>query len=461
MHPRRHSAIFRVVTIVVLLTSLLLAAWSNVLPAKATSFFTDVSTTSGYGPAIYFIADETWITGYTDSPGYTPCANAGRSSPCFLPSFKATRGQISKMVVKAKQHEGTVLYIPANNTFADVPVGSTFFDYIETMNHYGWATGYPCGGAGEPCDGLNRPYFRPGNNTTRGQFAKMIVLSMNQIRNRITPSAPTFSDVPYGSTFYTYVETAWAHFAILKNGLYYDNSFVYGIGDDIVRGDIAQALFQLTPIDSTLVHNARYAGSNNYSIPAVACNPAAPSGSPTFLLGDLVGYATDYGGYSKYVAIAREIQFDQDAIDFLGCTANYKLAIVFHAFDNPQGSGNCQNGVYTANTSTAYTNLPRPVESRTQSACLFFGDHNEDRIVTNSPTSMIANSGQYFAMTEWTPSDSQLKGEMNVDNYELDSSYGAITGRKDNMHKYCYERTQNASIFHSPPTNRYGIDVCP
>jgi hypothetical protein len=35
-------------------------------------------------------------------------------------------------------------------------------------------SGYPCGGEGEPCDDINRPYFRPYNEVTRGQASKIV-----------------------------------------------------------------------------------------------------------------------------------------------------------------------------------------------------------------------------------------------------------------------------------------------
>jgi hypothetical protein len=60
--------------------------------------------------------------------------------------------------------------------------------------------GYPCGGPGEPCHGL---YYRPGNEVTRGQIAKIIA---NAAGYRETPAAQTFEDVPPGSAFYLFVE---------------------------------------------------------------------------------------------------------------------------------------------------------------------------------------------------------------------------------------------------------------
>jgi hypothetical protein len=56
-----------------------------------------------------------------------------------------------------------------------VAPGSTFYDFIQRLANRGVISGYPCGGPGEPCNMPdNRPYFRPGNLTTRGQTAKLV-----------------------------------------------------------------------------------------------------------------------------------------------------------------------------------------------------------------------------------------------------------------------------------------------
>jgi hypothetical protein len=95
--------------------------------------------------------------------------------------------------------------------FTDVEPPSTFYTYIQTLACRSIVSGYPCGGAGEPCDTENRPYFRPQNNVTRGQLSKIVVLSAG-----FTPvgGMETFEDVPDGSTFNPYVEALYAHEAI-------------------------------------------------------------------------------------------------------------------------------------------------------------------------------------------------------------------------------------------------------
>lgn len=61
--------------------------------------------------------------------------------------------------------------------FADVPPEHPMYAYIQHMASVGAIGGYPCGGAMEPCDPQQRPYFRPGQTATRGQIAKMIAVA--------------------------------------------------------------------------------------------------------------------------------------------------------------------------------------------------------------------------------------------------------------------------------------------
>jgi hypothetical protein len=157
----------------------------------------------------------------------------GYSDNTFRPWSNTTRAQIAKMVVLA---EGWPLLNPPNPTFADVPYGSTFYTYVETAAARGILGGYACGGPGEPCDASRRSYYRPGVSVTRGQIAKMVVLAEGW--PLLNPPNPTFADVPYGSTFYTYVETAAAR-GIL--GGYADGSF--RPGNQATRGQIAKVVY--------------------------------------------------------------------------------------------------------------------------------------------------------------------------------------------------------------------------
>jgi hypothetical protein len=124
----------------------------------------------------------------------------------FRPYNSTSRAQLTKMVVLA---EGWDLSNPSDNTFTDIQPGSTFYEYVETAVEHELLAGYPCGGPGEPCDGQNRSYFRPNNNVSRAQAAKIVVLAAQW--QLVNPSDKTFTDIQPGSTFYEYVETAVEH----------------------------------------------------------------------------------------------------------------------------------------------------------------------------------------------------------------------------------------------------------
>ncbi len=138
--------------------------------------------------------------------GY-PCGGPGE--PCYVPpkpyfrtNNPVTRGQVSKMVASAA---GWTDPVPSSQqTFADVPPGSTFWAYIEQLAGHGAVGGYPCGGPFEPCVApTNRPYFRPNNNLTRGQLAKIVAEAAQYTE---TPTGQLFQDVPPTNTFYLWVQ---------------------------------------------------------------------------------------------------------------------------------------------------------------------------------------------------------------------------------------------------------------
>jgi hypothetical protein len=107
--------------------------------------------------------------------GYTTGCTTG--SPCFKPNNNVTRGQLTKMASLAFNFNEPV----SGQTFQDVAPGSTYYTYTQRLNTRGIINGYPCGGVGEPClPPGNRPYFRPNNNVTRGQIAKIVDLCRQQ-----------------------------------------------------------------------------------------------------------------------------------------------------------------------------------------------------------------------------------------------------------------------------------------
>jgi hypothetical protein len=106
----------------------------------------------------------------------------------------------------------------------DVPRDHPFYTYIETAFSRGIISGYADGS------------FRPGNNVTRGQLSKIIVLAEAWPVN--TAGGPHFSDVPVGSTFYDYVETAYNRSVISG---YADGTF--RPGNNATRGQISKIVY--------------------------------------------------------------------------------------------------------------------------------------------------------------------------------------------------------------------------
>lgn len=148
-------------------------------------------------PGQYFYQAVDWLT----------CRHAvsGYADGTFRPFNNVTRAQAVKIVVLG---EGWPLYSPPRPTFNDVFPADWHYQYIETANFHGIITGYGDGA------------FRPQNNITRGQLSKVIVLA--SLWSLLDPEVPHFIDVPRGSTFYTYIETAYAHQIISGYG---DGSF--------------------------------------------------------------------------------------------------------------------------------------------------------------------------------------------------------------------------------------------
>jgi hypothetical protein len=190
-------------------------------PTPCALRFSDVQPTDYFYTPVLYLACRGVISGY-----------AGGT---FRPYAGTTRAQQVKIVVLGFAQP---LRTPTGGayTFADVPPDQPFFPYVETAAALGVVGGYPCGGSGEPCDEQGRRYFRPNGAVTRGQLAKITVLTAGWPLQ--TPPAPTFSDVPAGSAFYPYVETALCH-GILSG--YADGTFRPGAG--ATRGQIAKIVY--------------------------------------------------------------------------------------------------------------------------------------------------------------------------------------------------------------------------
>ncbi|MFL5732141.1 MAG: S-layer homology domain-containing protein, partial [Chloroflexia bacterium] len=128
--------------------------------------------------------------------------------------------------------EGWPTYTPPNPTFTDVPESNAFYSYIETAYHHDIISGYTCG--------TNCLEFRPGNNVTRAQLTKIVVLAENW---EITPpSVATFRDVPVGDTFFGYVETAYSH-SIISGYDCGTGCLEFRPGNNATRGQISKIVY--------------------------------------------------------------------------------------------------------------------------------------------------------------------------------------------------------------------------
>lgn len=160
--------------------------------------FVDVAPSDWHFEYIRYMYCRNVVVGYSTNP---PCTEG---SPCFKPNNSTTRGQVSKIVTLAF---GFPINTSGGPHFTDVPMTNTFYPYVETMFNMEIIVGY------------DDDTFRPNNLVTRGQISKMVVnAAINadplnwQLEN---PAVNTFLDVPYGSTFYQFIETAVSHGVIV------------------------------------------------------------------------------------------------------------------------------------------------------------------------------------------------------------------------------------------------------
>jgi murein DD-endopeptidase MepM/ murein hydrolase activator NlpD len=189
--------------------------------------FTDVPLSSWSHRYVQWSNREGIINGYPGDPNYwDQCINGYETAGLtyFRPCNFVTRGQTSKMIVLA-------FSFPTNTAggphFADVPVGSTFYDYIETLynrppvNGERIISGYP----GDPyhwnacingyeVSGLT--YFRWCDNVKRGQMAKFVAMSMQSnswlthgldATTLGTDHGADYFDVPNYDTYFRVIRT--------------------------------------------------------------------------------------------------------------------------------------------------------------------------------------------------------------------------------------------------------------
>jgi amidase len=163
-------------------------------------------------PADWFYEPVRWLVCNSVASGY--------SDGTFKPGNNSTRGQLTKFIVLAT---GWPLLDPVTPRFSDVPRNSPFYMYVETAAAHNALSGY--------ADGT----FRPGNDITRSQLCKIVVLARGW--TLITPGVAAFSDVEVGSPFYSYVETAFRHNVVSG---YSDSTF--RPGNSATRAQLAKII---------------------------------------------------------------------------------------------------------------------------------------------------------------------------------------------------------------------------
>lgn len=167
----------------------------TITPTPCAINFSDVLTSDWFYDPVQWIVCNHIASGYSDGT--------------FRPGNNTTRAQLTKFVVLAS---GWTLLDPALPHFSDVPRTYPFYGFIETAAYYGAIGGYS--------DGT----FKPGNDVTRSQLSKIIVLARGW--TQVIPPTATFTDVPVDSPFFSFVETAVQHTIISG---YADHTFRPGL----------------------------------------------------------------------------------------------------------------------------------------------------------------------------------------------------------------------------------------
>lgn len=186
--------------------------------------FTDVSPQSPFYAYIQCLACQGIVSGYPCEDPASPCmppqpvpsSGAGTpfptntptptavpgSSGFYRPGSPVTRGELAKIISNSSFFEED----PGGQIYADVSTYSTFYSWINRLSHRGVIGGYPCGTVPqEPCDSNHTPYFRPGDNASRGQIAKL-VSNARGYSDPVPPTQQSFRDVPTSSPFWLYIE---------------------------------------------------------------------------------------------------------------------------------------------------------------------------------------------------------------------------------------------------------------
>lgn len=173
--------------------------------------FSDVQPADYFYQAVSVLFRRGIISGYEDNT--------------FRPNNSTTRGQLCKIVVLAR---GWAIDTTGDPLFTDVPIGSPFYSFVQTAFSHNIISGY------------SNATFHPGDNVTRAQLTKIVVLAMGW---QIDPGVRTqFRDVPPTDPFYGFIQTAYNHQIISG----YDcgtGCLEFQPGNDASRGQICKIVY--------------------------------------------------------------------------------------------------------------------------------------------------------------------------------------------------------------------------
>jgi hypothetical protein len=160
--------------------------------AGATFLINVHEVTAGGGCPAYTLA----VSGDLCNPPTTTPTRTPSFTPTFIPTATPSNTPTNS---PTNTPTGTFTITPTPTAcvmnFSDVPLNHPFYDYILCLYCRGAISGYG--------DGTFKPY----NNTTRGQLAKIVVIGFNKAQ--YVPIIPTFRDVLPTDPFYVYIETAY------------------------------------------------------------------------------------------------------------------------------------------------------------------------------------------------------------------------------------------------------------
>lgn len=120
----------------------------------------------------------------------------------------------------------------SNNLTIDTSGGQRFPDVSPSNTFYSYIQTLANRGV---IGGYADGTFRPGNNITRGEFSKMTVGAFGFAVN--TTGGPHFSDVPSSQTFYVHVETLY-NLNIISGY----NAVIFGVNDYLTREQMAKII---------------------------------------------------------------------------------------------------------------------------------------------------------------------------------------------------------------------------